>query len=960
MITNRLSIILIILITSLSAFSQQTSHPQVIQYQLENGLTVILNPDPLAKDVMGIVVTRVGSKDDPATATGLAHYMEHMLFKGTPEIGTSNYLAEKEHLDNIVQLYDQLAVTTDPAQRKEIQTKINDESLKANDYVINNEMWSLIMELGGTNLNAGTGSDATFFYNSFPAGQMENWLELYSHRFINPVFRGFQAELEVVYEEKNMYSDQFFSTLLEQFNKNFFKNHPYGQQTTIGTIEHLKNPQLSKMIQFYNTWYVANNMALILSGNFSVDETRPVIEEKFSRLKSGELPKRPVYQEEAFKGREFVSGRYSPINLGLLGFRTVPKMHEDRIGLDVANSVLTNGSSTGLLDRLMLDNQIMVASVFDMPYQEHGATIFLFIPKIFRQSNEKAETLVLSEIKKLKEGQFDEKLLDAIKLEKYVDFQSGLEDNSNRAMMLAEAFVNGENIEDMFAYPQKIMAISKDDVISLANKYYGDNFLAFHSKIGIQKPKKIEKPGFKPVISTQESHSAYADQIRNNPSKEINFQLIDFERDINTIELKPGISLYSVKNPVNDIFNLTIRYLTGSRNIRELPYLASALMYSGTNKKPAVTYKTEFGLLGCSYGFSSSESYFDISLSGPEKNLDSALVLLGELLAAPDFNDNAVGKLLEDEKTNRKFERSEPQSISDALFEYVKYGNQSGYLTRMTMEEIAAIDRPALENCLKKILEYQSELHFSGNTDPESLKNSITEALYFPESGISGTAPYYEPVKEYPENTVFFTHNKKAIQSNIQFLLAGDPFNIELVPQIAAYNTYFGGSFSGIVLQEIREFRSLSYSASGYYHSMEKPGFRTYYTGYVGTQADKTEEALQVYSDILKNMPQKPERMNMIKNYLSLSLQTSRPGFRELSFTVRNWKQKGYKEDPINQLLGQYKNLQFNDIVEFQESYIKPKPLIITIVANKKLVEQDMLSKFGKVLNIKEKELFSK
>ena len=816
------------------------------------------------------------------------------------------------------------------------------------------------MELGGTNLNAGTGSDATFFYNSFPAGQMENWLELYSHRFMNPVFRGFQAELEVVYEEKNMYSDQFFSTLLEQFNKNFFKNHPYGQQTTIGTIDHLKNPQLSKMIEFYKTWYVANNMALILSGNFSVEETRPVIEEKFSRLRSADLPKRPVYQENEFKGREFITGRYSPINLGLLGFRTVPKMHTDRIGLDVANSVLTNGSSTGLLDQLMLDNQIMVASVFDMPYQEHGATIFLFIPKILQQSNEKAETLVLSEIKKLKEGQFDEKLMDAIKLEKYVNFQTGLEDNSNRAMMLAEAFVNGESIDEMFAYPEKIMAISKDDVIALANKYYGDNFLAFHSKIGFQKPEKIEKPGFKPVISNQENHSAYSDQIRNNPSKEINYQLIDFERDINTIELKPGIFLYSVKNPVNDIFNLTIRYLTGSRNIRELPYLASALMYSGTTNKPALAYKTEFGLLGCSYGFSSNESYFDINLSGPENNLKSAITLLGELLASPDFNDNAVGKLMEDEKTNRKFERSEPQSISDALLENVKYGDQSSYLTRLTMKEVAAIDRSALQNCLKKILEYQSEMHFTGNTEPELLKESLSEELYFPEAPLAGTAPYYVPVKDFAENTVFFTHNKKAIQSNIQFLLTGDPFNTDLIPQISAYNTYFGGSFSGIVLQEIREFRSLSYSASGYYHTMEKPGFKTYYTGYVGTQADKTEEALQVYSDILKNMPQKPERMEMIKNYLALSLQTSRPGFRELSFTVKNWKQKGYNEDPITQLLGQYKNLQFSDIVEFQESYIKPKPLIITVVANKKLVDQGMLGKFGKVVNIKEKALFSK
>lgn len=952
--------VLIIAIFSLSAFSQQINKPEIIQFQLENGLTVMLNPDPLANDVMGIVVARVGSKDDPASATGLAHYMEHMLFKGTPEIGTTNYQAEKEHLDNIIQLYDQLAATEDTHARSEIQSKINEESLKANEYVINNEMWSLLMELGGNNLNAGTGNDATFYYNSFPSSQIENWLELYSHRFINPVFRGFQAELEVVYEEKNMYSDMFFSNLLEQFNKNFFKKHPYGQQTTIGTIEHLKNPSLSKMIAFYNTWYVANNMALILSGNFNVDEIRPIIEEKFNRLRSGELPKRPVYEEAPFKGREFVSGRFSPVNLGLMGFRTVPKLHPDKIKLDIATSILTNGSSTGLLDQLMLNNQIMAAAAFDMPYQDYGATIFLFVPKLFQQSNQKAENLIVQEIKNLREGKFDEKLIEAIKIEKYVEFQSGLENNFGRAMLLADAFVYGESIDAMFNYPAKIMAVTKDEVIQIANKYFGDNYLAFHSKMGFPKSEKIVKPGFKPVISNQEVHSAYADQIRQNPVQETNYKVIDFEEDIQTSEIKPSIYLYQVKNPVNDIFNLTFRYLTGTKNIRELAYLSSAFSYSGTLGKTALAFKTEMGLLGCSYSFSAGDANFDIQLSGPEANLETAIKLLGELLKDPDFNDNAVGKIFEDEKTNRKFERSEPQSVAEALFEYVKYGKQSDYLSRMTLKEVKKINKEQLSTALSTLKTYQSEFHFSGNTQAEQLLDYINTSFEFPNQAKPGTAPYYIPVQEFKENTVYFTHNKKAIQSNIYFLQNGDPFDTEFLPQISAFNIYFGGSFSGIVLQEIREFRSLSYSASGRYHTMDKPGFMTYYTGYVGTQADKTLEALSVYTDILENMPQKPERMPMVKNYLSLTMQSSRPSFRNLSFTVQDWKKKGYTEDPIVWMLDKYKALDFNDVIDFHSSFIKPKPHIISIVGNQKLLDLEAIGKYGKVILIKEKELYSK
>lgn len=172
------------------------------QYKLDNGLTVILNEDHTRTEVFGYVVCKAGSKDDPADATGMAHYMEHLLFKGTETMGTTDWEKEKPHIDSIFVLYDQLGMTEDEEARKAIQLLINEQSVFANEYAIPNELDNILKELGSTGMNANTTADRTVYFNTFPPNQIERWIEVYAHRFQNAVFRSFQAELEVVYEEK--------------------------------------------------------------------------------------------------------------------------------------------------------------------------------------------------------------------------------------------------------------------------------------------------------------------------------------------------------------------------------------------------------------------------------------------------------------------------------------------------------------------------------------------------------------------------------------------------------------------------------------------------------------------------------------------------------------------------------------------------------------------------------------
>ena len=178
---------------------------KVKEYRLENGLTVWLNEDHSQPKVFGAVVVKAGAKDCPDT--GIAHYFEHMMFKGTDRIGTLDYESEKVLLDSIAMKYDELAMTEDTAARARLQKEINELSIRSSEYVIPNEFNRLINRFGGSGLNAATSYDATIYFNTFSPQYMVQWAEINSERLINPVFRLFQSELETVYEEKNMYGD---------------------------------------------------------------------------------------------------------------------------------------------------------------------------------------------------------------------------------------------------------------------------------------------------------------------------------------------------------------------------------------------------------------------------------------------------------------------------------------------------------------------------------------------------------------------------------------------------------------------------------------------------------------------------------------------------------------------------------------------------------------------------------
>lgn len=926
---------------------------------LENGLTVLLNEDHSLPEILGGIVVKAGSKNDPADATGMAHYLEHMCFKGTKELGTTDFEKEKPHLDEIYKLYDQLGQTKNEKDRAEIQKKINEASVKAAEYAIPNEMDRLLKSIGGKGVNAFTSFEVIVYHNSFPPHQVEKWLDIYSHRFTDPVFRLFQPELEVVYEEKNMGSDDFGNALFETYMKHFYKKHPYGQQTTIGSSEHLKNPSLTKMYDYYNKYFVANNMALVLTGDFDSEKIIPIIKEKFGSWKSGKVEEFKVPEEKPFKGRELITKRYSPIKLGVMGFRTVPKGHADQEALEVCNYLLSNPGETGMLDELRQNNKIQMAMVFSMPLNDYGGSYFIFVPKILRQSLPNAEKQMLDAIGKVKEGNFDESLLSAAKNNLQVDFYRQLESAKSRGFFIAETFSQGEEWANFLKYPEKIASVTLDDVKRVASKYYGKDYLVMYSRMGFPPKDKIKKPPFEPVKPKENVKSKYAENFEklNVQTPQPNF--VNFEKDINQLKIKNNVPVYITKNPINDIASVSIHYGVGNFRIPKLPYAAAYYNYIGTNDISASDFKRKMSALGFKYSFQSDERTLKVELEGLESNLNEALALINKLIQNPARDEKKFDLMVSDEKTSRKLEMADPQNASGVLSEYLLMKENSRYKRRLSLAELKKLNPDSLIAIMNEALQFQPEIHFSGKKNTDAVVQLFND-FSFPASPKASVGAEPLPRMRYEEPVVLFMNRKDARQSYIIFYGSGSKLEKDQVPQLKAFNSYFGGDMSSLVFQEIRELRSLAYSAHCTFRRPFVKEEAAFLYGFVGCQGDKTQEALSGMMNLIKNMPEKPDRIDAVRSGLRDAAFTSRPEFRDLSEVILRWQKMGYKQDPEQYHLAYYEKLDFEDIKNFYTKNVQNLPIAIAIVGNRKNIDMKKLAEYGKIVELKKNDILKK
>lgn len=928
--------------------------------RLHNGFTVWLNVDHSQPKVYGAVVVKAGAKDCPNT--GIAHYFEHLMFKGTDKIGTVNYEKEKPWLDSISHQYDLLAATSDAARRQAIQKHINALSVRAADYAIPNEFENLITRFGGTGLNAYTSFDETVFHNTFSPQYLPQWCELYAERFLSPVFRLFQGELETVYEEKNMYADNMLVQAAEAAQSYALAGTPYAYPI-IGATDSLKNPRLSEMMRFFHRYYVAGNMGLILSGDLRTDSIVPLLERTFGRLPMGEAPQTPKAVLRDFRGSK-------PLKLKLpipvvkaegYAFLAPQEGSRDEAPFQVMMTMLSNPSHTGLLDSLDNAGKVMAAMAGSYYFKDFGAFGFGFVPNLPFGSKKKASRLCWQAIDRLRTGQFTDAQLQAVKRSLQRQKLLSLETISGRSSAMINAFSHGFSWQDVLGQAKRVNSVTHDDVVRVARTYFNDDSLVVKKAFGRYHKEKVAQPGYKPVHAPHAGEqSAYAKQLEAQPVDSVAPKLVDFKHDVAERSLRPLVRLYGVRNPDNEIFSLQLCYRRGSASDHHIEILGDYLNRVGTVSMSRQQLGRALQQLGATLSVSADADNVKVTLMGFDSQFVPALRLLRSFLDSAAVDDAKLRVCRKELKLDRRSFLKENANIADAVYQKVAFGDSSSFLTRLTVKEARRIKASDLVKLFREVQRSQLDMIYTGTLPVDSVVRLVETAL--PLNRVSRPwCPVLHTLQSVSVPTVYVYDNPLARQTIVgSYQQVGAlPTEAQRVP-FHLWGTYFGGSMSSVLFQDIREFRSYAYYAYGRWLQPDllvHPQSPCAYVTRLGCQSDKTMAALGVLDSVLRDMPVREGNIRAARQGLVNVINNGYPVFRSLGGFVAACRLKGYTNDPDSATLSLLPALGIEDVTRFYRAHVQTAPACYIIVGDKRQLDIEQLRRYGRVVLLQKHDI---
>ncbi len=971
---KKLSLAMITLLLSMQVFAQNqfqwkeasgngytykyvTSDPmQARFYTLKNGLTVILSPTKKDPRIQAYVAVKAGSKTDPRTNTGLAHYLEHLVFKGTDKYGSLDWAKEKPQLDIIDGLYEQYNKTKDETQRKTIYKKIDSVSGIASKFSIANEYDKMMTAMGAQGTNAFTSFEQTVYTDDVPSSSLNKYLAVQGERFRNPILRIFHTELEAVYEEKNRSLDSDGSKVFETLFAELFKNHNYGQQTTIGIIEHLKNPSLVEIRKYFNNYYVPNNMGIILSGDFDPDVAIAQVDKAFSYMKTKPVAKYTFTPEVAIAA-PVVKEITGPDAENLtIGFRLPGNKDKDVLIADLVGQVLTNGKA-GLMDlNLVKKQKLLRASASTFTLIDYGI-LYISAAPTNGQSLEEVKTLVLGEIDNLKKGNFDQDLITSIinNIKKSKIYES--EKYGDRAGSLMDAFTSELDWRDQVAYVNDLSKISKADIVAFANKYLGENYVAILKRKGESLATvKIEKPQITPVETNADKQSDFVKMVAampNNPSTPV---FLDYNKDIKKSNLGKAELLY-VPNTENQIFRLKYRYKIGSLNDLKQPLASQYLQFLGTDKMSSEEISKAFYKIACNFNISSGEEYTTVSIEGLQENFGKAVKLYEDLIQNVKADDAALKSLKERMAKARKDVKANKGAILQGLTSYALFGQKNKFNNVMSNSDLEATTSAELVNRIKNLNNYEQTVIYYGPASIKELESQLKTMHQIPAK--FAVAPSEKIFKQTAQtkNQVLFT-DYDMVQAETRWIRNTENYDPNKNTLVKVFNNYFGGGMGSIIFQTIRESKALAYSTYGVYVQPQKKDQEYYMMSYVGSQADKFNDATTAMKELLMTMPDLGQNLNLAKTQVKKDIQTERITQDNIIFNYLAAKDLGLSEDPRKTIYATVDNIKMQDLKNFHQTNFSGKPYTYAIVASEKKVPMADLEKLGEVKKISLEELF--
>lgn len=928
-------------------------------YTLDNGLKVYMTVNKDQPRIQTFIAVKAGGKNDPAETTGLAHYFEHLMFKGTENFGTQNYALEKPMLDEIEALFETYRATTDEAERAALYHKIDSVSYEASKVAIPNEYDKLMAVIGADGTNAYTANDMTVFVEDIPSNQVENWAKIQADRFQHPVIRGFHTELETVYEEKNMSLTKDNRKVLEQMMAALFPHHPYGTQTVLGTQENLKNPSITNIKNFFKQWYVPNNMAICLSGDFDPDRMIETIKRYFGDMKANpDLPKLNFAPEQAITApvEKEVFGLEAPTVM--LGWRFPGAASKDAEMLSLLSSVLYNGQA-GLIDLDINQQQKMLgAAAFPFLLADYSMFLLNGSPKA-GQSLEEVRDLLLLEIDKLRKGEFEEELLAATINNLKKGIQKSLESNEDRADWFVQSYINGSSWADEVAALDRMSKITKQQVVDFANANFKDNYVVVYKRMGKDDSvKKMTKPAITPIVMNRDTASEFLKGIQLSEVAPISPVFVDYAKDIDRGKAKSGIPVWYKKNTTNDLFSLTYVFEKGSNEDRYLSTAASYLDYLGTAEMSPEAVKQAFYQLACEFSIRPAADRTYLSISGLSENMGEAMELVEALLANAEPDAEVLEMMKEDILKMRADSKLNQQANFRMLTQYGLYGAKSPATNILSAAELQKLEAADLLSHLVGLNEIEHTALYYGPKSKEEVIAEINKHHRVPE--VLAKVEKKEPFQflETPANRVLIAPYEAPQVYMTAISNRGEKFDLSVYPIATLYNEYFGGGMNSIVFQEMREARSLAYSAAANLTQPSRLDRPYIYNTFIATQNDKMGDALAAFDEIINTMPESEAAFNLAKESLLARLRTDRIVGSDVFNSYMEAQDLGLEVDKRKMLFDEVQKLTLADVKAFQEKWVKGRTYTYCILGNEKDIDLSGLSPYGPITRVTTEEIF--
>lgn len=930
-------------------------------YKLDNGLTVYMSVNQDEPKIQGSVVVRTGSKNDPAETTGLSHYLEHLMFKGTQKFGTSNYALEKPYLDSITQLYEKYRTQTDPAERAATYKEIDRISYAASTYGIPNEYDKLMSAIGSTGTNAYTSNDATVYVEYFPSNQLDNWAKIQADRFQNLVIRGFHTELEAVYEEKNMSLDSDNGAVFDSLMASTFAPHPYGTQTTLGTQEHLKNPSLVNIQKHYDTWYRPNNMAICLSGDFDPEAALEVIKKHFGGMSPNPNIPAPINVDIPAKTAVAKVEIVGPQPAKLMMSWLIPGVaSEDHLAGEILGSVLNNGM-VGLLDVNLnqpMKVQYSYAGTYDLI--DHDAFVIGGAPQA-GQTLEEVQSLLLEQLAKIRSGEFDESMLEAIVTNERYSLQRGYESNRNRTENMGHAFLARMPWERVAHREQLMKKVTKQQIVDFANKYLGDNnYSVIYKRQGVkQNIQKFEKPPINPIKMNRDSVSAFVAEVQLSKPAPIDPRFVDYAKDLTRYDLRDSVHVLHSKNTNNGLFAVSYIFDLGTENSKTIQIALDYAEILDDANGALKDFQGKLFALGCDYSMRTGREQTYITIQGLNENVGEALRLVEEHLKSLKPNAEKYASYVETLIKTRNDAKQRPNAIYAMVEEYATYGAHNPSNTVLNNKELKDLNPVKLVEEVRSLFAMPHYVSFYTPDEAEASKKILTEAHPAPESILPLPAKLYTFKKMAPTSTTVYFANYPAEQCFLgQTANNGKTYDQSIEPIRLLFNNYFGGSMNSIVFQELRESRSLAYSCYAGHTGVSDLEDTYGVTSYISTQADKLADATTAMNEILTKMPRSEKSFDIAKESSLTRLRTVRTSPRSYAFRYLGMKKLGLAEDPNKYQFEKIPAVTIDDLDKFFNTYIAGQSYNYSLVGDEKNLDLKAMEKLGPVKKLTLEELF--